>query len=117
MNRGEIENFLRESGAAPELIVPRWSSDSLAGRSALIRAAAENRLQAACYLLDHGAGIDESDNSGETALFHAVRTSSPGMVELLLQRGAGTSNLNHAGQKALDLAQAMIPRFAAPYRH
>jgi len=115
MNRGEIENFLRESGAAPELIVPRWSSDSLAGRSALIRAAAENRLQAACYLLDHGAGIDESDNSGETALFHAVRTSSPGMVELLLQRGAGTSNLNHAGQKALDLAQAMIPRF--PPRH
>jgi len=37
------------------------------------------------------------------------------MVELLLQSGASTSNLNHAGQKALELAQALIPRF--PPRH
>ncbi|EKD81665.1 MAG: hypothetical protein ACD_39C01698G0001, partial [uncultured bacterium] len=43
------------------------------------------------------------------------RTGSPGMVELLLQRGAGTRILNQAGQKPLDLAQAMIPRF--PPRH
>ncbi len=115
LNRGEIENFLRESGAAPELIVPKWPNESPTGQNALIRAATENRQRAVCYLLDRGAGINDSDKTGETALFQAVRTGSPGMVELLLQRGAGPLILNNAGQKPLDVAKALIPRF--PPRH
>ena len=50
-------------------------------------------------------------------LFHALgdESTNDGMVELLLQRGAATLILNNAGQKPVDLAQSLIPRF--PPRH
>lgn len=112
-NRVELRQFLLEAGALAEFIVPQWPENSSQLKSGIIRAAGENRSGAVCYLLDQGVAIDETDAAGDTALFHAVRTCNPSMVELLLTRGADRIRLNGSGQKALDLAGVLAKKMVA----
>jgi ankyrin repeat protein len=71
----------------------------------LVTAAANNRLQAVRYLLDHGADIEVVDGDGDTALAAAVCYRRVEMVELLLSRGARHAYQRPGGgQTVLGLA-------------
>jgi ankyrin repeat protein len=49
--------------------------------------------------------IDAVDKKGNSALFFAVRAGKPGIVELLLEKGAHAPLRNQSGLTALDLAE------------
>ncbi len=55
-------------------------------------------------LLAHGAGLDDADNRGRTALMIAAELGDAGVVDLLLQRGADRARKDKDGKTALDLA-------------
>jgi ankyrin repeat protein len=64
----------------------------------LIWAAARNRTEAATWLLDHGANIDQkgtfgglTHGQGVTALHMAAQSGHMPMVKLLVERGADRS--------------------------
>lgn len=116
LNLADIARILCDAGVPLKSIVPRWSVEAKPARPAIIRAASENRHQAVVYLLDHGSDPDETDSAGETALFYAVRSGMPAMVELLLKHGADRDFRNQAGQKPLDLALEIAKHDGRPFQ-
>jgi ankyrin repeat protein len=55
-------------------------------------------------LIAHGAGLDDADNRGRTALMITAELGDAGVVDLLLQRGADRARKDKEGKTALDLA-------------
>ena len=72
--------------------------------SALMTAAANNRLDVARLLLDRGADVNLHNYSGRTALYEAVSKERSEMVRLLVHRGADV-NAAYSGLTPLGLAK------------
>ncbi|WP_198676712.1 ankyrin repeat domain-containing protein [Streptomyces atratus] len=56
------------------------------------------------FLLDHGAPIDTVDDRGDTPLHDTVRSARPGLVKMLLDRGADNAAVNGLGKTPLGIA-------------
>ncbi|MGW4235039.1 ankyrin repeat domain-containing protein [Streptomyces sp. NPDC004980] len=56
------------------------------------------------FLLDQGAPVDTVDARGDAPLHATVRSQRPGLVRLLLERGADTAAVNGLGQTPLGMA-------------
>jgi uncharacterized protein len=56
-------------------------------------------------LLNAGCDINAADNKGRAPLMYAVIFERPGVVKLLLKRGANINARDHDGLSALDLAK------------
>ena len=72
-------------------------------------------------LLAQGANINARDAQGRTALMLAAMGSNPGLVELLMKAGADPDLRDHAGWRAVDLAEQAghtdwLPLFTHPKR-
>jgi hypothetical protein len=65
----------------------------------------ENTIILARLLLDNGAHVDAQNNSGNTALMHALTTNNIAMVKLLLDYGANPTIANQTGLTALGIAR------------
>ena len=72
-------------------------------RAPLFLAAGEGRLNAARYLLDHGADVNGIDGTGNTALTEATYYGHVPVIKELLLRGANINSLSAAGTP-LDIA-------------
>ncbi len=81
------------------------------GKTALHCAAKAGFLKVIDVLLDNGATIDATDNTGETPLFEAIRSTIKNReklhatVEQLLQKGANPNHKNRQGLTTLQVAQ------------
>jgi ankyrin repeat protein len=56
-------------------------------------------------LLNAGCDINTADNKGRTPLMYAVIFERPGVVNLLLKRGANINAKDHNGESAIDWAR------------
>ena len=54
----------------------------------LATAAGKGDVPLAAFLIEKGASLDQVDPDGKTALYNAIALSQPGMVKLLLAKGA-----------------------------
>jgi len=86
-NQADIVKLLIENGADTEI--------PSKGRTPLMIAAANDRLQIARYLLDQGAIVDAVDKGGNTALYYSAKNASLRMNRLLVQRGADVKHNNN----------------------
>jgi ankyrin repeat protein len=77
------------------------------GYTALIWAAEKGHLDVAQLLLDRGAAIDKTANTGSTALIEAAKKGHLDVARLLLDRGAELDKDNCFGWSAL--MQASVP--------
>ena len=66
-----------------------------------------NLVAATRLLLDHGAAVSETNNSGDTALHAAAAAALTNVIQLLVERGAVLDATNKAGQTPLALT---LPR-------
>ena len=92
---------LLDSGVSPD------AADKInyeTATSALMIAAANNRLDVARLLLDRGADVNRHNHSGRTALYEAVSKERSEMVRLLVHRGADV-NAVYSGLTPLGLAE------------
>jgi uncharacterized protein len=71
------------------------------GRTLLMEAVLEKRLDLVRILLEHGADPAPSDREGSTALHFAAQAHLPEIVQLLLDKGAPVDALDHLGQTPL----------------
>ena len=60
-------------------------------------------IEVVSYLLDQGAGIDDRDDRGRTALMIAAEGGHAEIAKLLLARGADSKLQDNAGKRAADL--------------
>ena len=60
-----------------------------------------------------GAAAATADQSGTSAVMHAVRLDLPEMTELLLELGADVRGRDEDGTTLLDLLEAKRPRWDA----
>lgn len=70
--------------------------------TALMIAAKRDCAPMVGLILQHGAGLDIKDASGDTALHHAVRNKSARTVELLVYRGVDVNVTNLNGRQPID---------------
>ncbi len=81
------------------------------GKTALHCAAKAGFLKVIDVLIENGATIDAADNTGETPLFEALRSTIKNRekvhatLELLLQKGANPNHKNRQGLTPLQVAQ------------
>lgn len=83
------------------------------GATPLMFAAARDSVEVVEILLDAGAVIDAADDNGETALYCAVRNTTPAaaaIMRLLRERGADPTIANAKGQTPLRF----VSRFGKP---
>jgi len=124
----------------PNLIVAVWRDDldqlrmlsnepdilDPDGRTALMAAAIDSRLDAATILIDAGANVDMQDPGGWAALHFAAQSGSQEIVELLLDAGASVDIVDIHGNTPLgnatfecrgngDLIKLLRSRGADPY--
>lgn len=76
------------------------------GVSALYRAAWSDHADIAMHLLEHGALVDQVNDSGETALVIAAFFGYPNVVKVLLERKADVNREANDGETALSAAVA-----------
>ena len=100
----------------------RWDND-LAGFTALLEQGADpngvgsggsapiimseadkGRTEYILALLDHGAKIDATDYSGQTALWEAVKKNDCAMIRLLIEHGANPEHQDKGGRTPLNIA-------------
>lgn len=84
------------------------SVDAIRG-TALMGAAAGNRVETLRLLLRRGASIQARDEAGNTALMHAANGWHAEAVDLLLAAGADPNVHNVKGSTALTLARTYRP--------
>ena len=83
---------------------PNRADDDLT--TALMFAASRNgTFEIVKELLDGGADPNQEDNWGETALMMATTKQEPGVVRLLIERGADPTIANFSGVTAIDIAR------------
>lgn len=98
-DRADMVDFLVQSGAKVE------DQDSF-GRTPLIIAVAERRIEAAIRLIDAKTPLDHVDSDGKTALFHAViGRHSTEMARALLKAGADPNLRNKKGLSPIARAR------------
>jgi ankyrin repeat protein len=95
--------ILLEKGADPN------TSDS-EGRNALMVMSLEKRSENAVELiaetlLNAGCDVNAADSKGRTPLMYAAIFERPGVINLLLKRGANINVKDHDGLSALDWAK------------
>ncbi len=79
---------------------------SEAGKTALMYACMNNRVDVASYLLEHQADVNrQDDDEGLTALMHTVSFGHKGIIQLLLDHNADIDLKNNRGKTALDLTK------------
>ena len=98
-NRGTID-VLKELASKG---VPLSPGPDQWGNTPLAAAAMRGRNEAAAFLLENGADVNETGADGQTALVAAVSGGHRGIVELLLSRGADP-NIEWHGGNALAFA-------------
>ena len=62
------------------------------------------QTETAAFLLERGAGLEEVDSSGQTALHFAARVGGYGAVQLLAQKGANLEAADESGLTPLAWA-------------
>ena len=67
-------------------------------------------LEAVRLLLDAGAEVTHASDSGDTALHAAAMGNLPGVIQLLVERGAAVNVQNKTGQTALALTLPRAPQ-------
>ena len=72
-----------------------------------MKAASKGRLETARCLLDHGADVNRTSNSGYTALHYAAAYGRLPVVRLLRQRGADPQIKNTDGYTPADCARLL----------
>ena len=109
-NAGMLK-LLLDSGADANTVDPT-------GETTLMTAAKVGDLESVRVLLDRGAKVDAADPAfHQTALMIAVRENHPGVVQLLVQRGANVNAQTRTGETpGWDLAE-FCPWFRPWYRH
>lgn len=75
--------------------------NNTAGLTALHTAATFKKYNAAEFLIEKGAKLNETNNKGETPLFAAVIQQDLKMIQLLLQKGADPNIANNEGASPL----------------
>lgn len=65
----------------------------------------DQKVEIATILLDAGAEIDLTDEHGHTALMYAAAAPDPGLVRLLIERGADVNRAAPFGRVPLDFAE------------
>lgn len=75
-----------------------------------IYAAEDSEPKLIALLLKHGAGLNDQDNKGNTALMLAAEQNNVEVVKLLLKKGADKEIKNHQGQTALQLNPALFDK-------
>jgi uncharacterized protein len=71
------------------------------GRTLLMEAVLEKRLDLAKLLLDHGVDPNLEDRDGSTALHFAAQAHQPELTQLLLDKGAKVDPKDHLGNTPL----------------
>ena len=71
------------------------------GRTLLIEAVLEKRLDVAKLLLEHGADPKRADHDGATALHFAAQEQQPELVQLLIDKGAAIDAQDRLGNTPL----------------
>jgi len=71
------------------------------GRTLLMEAVLEKRLDLVRILLEHGADPARADREGATALHFAAQAHLPEVAQLLLDKGAPVDPQDHLGQTPL----------------
>lgn len=71
------------------------------GRTMLMEASLEKRLDIAKLLLEHGVDPNLEDREGSTALHFAAQAHQPALVQLLLDKGARVDPKDHLGNTPL----------------
>lgn len=71
------------------------------GRTLLIEAAIEKRVDLAKLLLEHGADPHHADRDGSTALHFAAQEHLPDLVQLLIDHGAKLDAVDRLGNTPL----------------
>ncbi len=74
------------------------------GRTALMRAAWDGRLDTVKYLAEHGADINAAAKDGETAIMYAARNGHPEVVKYLAEHGADINAADNSGTTAIMYA-------------
>jgi uncharacterized protein len=74
------------------------------GRTLLIEATLEKRLDLAKLLLEHGADPKPADREGSTALHYAAHEHLPELVQLLIDKGAPIDAVDRLGNTPLHRA-------------
>lgn len=82
----------------------RIAAVDLAGNSALHHACADAQLEAARWLIEHGADVNGTGAKQATPLMLAARSGSAPLVALLLGRGARVAARDQEGTSALGWA-------------
>lgn len=77
--------------------------------TALMGAAASNRVETLRLLLQHGASVQARDDAGNSALMHAANGWHADAVDVLLAAGADPQDRNQDGDTALTLARTYHP--------
>lgn len=77
---------------------------SVGGRTALINAAATDKMNMILLLLEYNADLNIQDNHGDTALMRAVVEGYTPIVSLLLEHGAAMDLQEKYGNTALMIA-------------
>lgn len=90
----------------PEPILNNTHSDysDAHGWTLLHYAASEGRKEVVAFLLDHGANVNLTTNSGDAALHLAARKNYCPTVRILLAHGADMTIKNRDGKTPLDVA-------------
>ena len=77
---------------------------SCASKTPLIKASENGDSSTVQKLLNEGANVNESDNTGMTPLMHALQNNNTALVEYLLKKGANVNIKNKYGYTALYYA-------------
>ena len=77
------------------------------GRTALMWAAINNRLDVVRVLLGKGADVNKRDRAGMTPLHWAARWNSSDTIAVLLEYGASTNFMDDQGNRPIDYAQLL----------
>ena len=80
------------------------AQEELAGRTALMAAAAAGRLEVVKLLIDKSANLQAKDSGGWTALMVAVREERTDVVRALLEKGADPNVRDNCGWTPLMVA-------------
>jgi ankyrin repeat protein len=74
------------------------------GRTALHIATQEGNFEILKILVEHGIDIDTTDETGESAVFDAIRARNENCAEFLLQQNPNTNIINSRGKTLLHIA-------------
>ena len=68
-------------------------------------AARKGKIESAKVLIENGAHLEATDNTGRTAVFHAVTYQRYEFVEFMASKGANLSPIDMHGWSPLDFSR------------